>query len=119
MNIAYPYHFDPGGRTALSGDEDHIRQMIEQFLFTSSGERVMRPEFGSGLLNMIFAPNSPEVASALQFNVQAGLQRWLGDVIEVRDLQVESEESLLRVRVVYSLRRTNETRTGVFERSLV
>lgn len=119
MNIAYPYHFDPGGRTALSTDEDHIRQMIEQFLFTSSGERVMRPEFGSGLLNMIFAPNSPEVASALQFNVQAGLQRWLGDLIEVRDLQVESEESLLRVRVVYSLRRTNETRTGVFERSLV
>lgn len=119
MNIAYPYHFDPGGRTALAGDDDHIRQMIEQFLFTSSGERVMRPELGSGLLNMVFAPNSPEVASALQFNVQAGLQRWLGDLIEVRDLQVESDESLLRVRLVYSLRRTNETRTGVFERSLV
>jgi uncharacterized protein len=119
MNIDYPYHFDPSGRTALTGDDDHVRDMIEQFLFTSSGERVMRPEFGSGLLNMIYAPNSPEVASALQFNVQAGLQRWLGDVIEVRSLEVESVDSVLRVTVVYAIRRSNETRTRVFERSLI
>ncbi len=119
MNIDYPYHFDRNGRTAQTGDDEHIRDMIEQFLFTSSGERVMRPEFGSGLLNMIFAPNSPEVASALQFNVQAGLQRWLGDLIEVRDLQVESVDSLLRVTIVYLIRRSNQTRTRVFERSLI
>lgn len=119
MNVDYPYHFDSSGRTALTGDDDHIRDMIEQFLFTSSGERVMIPEFGSGLLNMVHGPNSPEVASALQFNVQAGLQRWLGDVIEVRNLEVESIESVLRVRITYAIRRTDETRTRVFERSLI
>jgi uncharacterized protein len=119
MNIDYPYHFDQNGRTALTSDDEHVRDMIEQFLFTSSGERVMRPEFGSGLLNMIYAPNSPEVASALQFNVQAGLQRWLGDVIEIRDLQVESDDGALRVTVVYTIRRTNQKRTRVFERSLI
>lgn len=119
MNVDYPYHFDRSGRTALAGDDDHVRDMIEQFLFTSSGERVMRPEFGSGLLQMVFAPNSPEVAAALQSNVQAGLQRWLGDVIEVRDLNVESTDSVLRVRLVYTVRRTNDTRTRVFERALV
>jgi phage baseplate assembly protein W len=93
--------------------------MIEQFLFTSAGERVMLPEFGSGLQQLIFAPNSPEVASALQFNLQGGLQRWLGDVIEIRDLEVDSQEATLRITIIYTIRRTQETRTRVFERSLV
>jgi phage baseplate assembly protein W len=119
MNITFPYHFDPRGRTAMADESGHIEDMIELFLFTAAGERVMLPEFGSGLMQMVFAPNSPEVAAALQFNVQAGLQRWLGDVVEIRSLNVESEESLLRVRLVYSIRRTQETRTRVFERSLV
>ena len=119
MNIDYPYHFDVRGRTALADQPDHIEDMIEQFLFTAAGERVMLPEFGSGLMQMVFAPNSPEVAAALQFTVQGGLQRWLGDVIEIRDLVVESEDAVLRVRLVYSIRRTQQTRTRVFERSLV
>jgi uncharacterized protein len=119
MNIDYPYRFDNRGRTALAGDDDHVEQMIEQFLFTSAGERVMLPELGSGLAQMVFAPTSPEVAAALQFTVRGGLQRWLGDVIDVRDLVVESDEATLRVRVVYSVRRTQETRTRVFERNLI
>jgi Bacteriophage baseplate protein W len=119
MNIDYPYHFDSRGRTALVDDADHIEDMVEQFLFTSAGERVMLPEFGSGLNQMVFAPNSPEVASALQFTVQGGLQRWLGDVIDVRELTVASEYNVLRVTLVYSIRRTQEVRTRVFERSLV
>jgi uncharacterized protein len=78
---------------------DHIRDMIEQFLFTNPGERVNRPDFGSGLLQVIFAPNSPELAAALQHTVQAGLQRWLGDLIEVQTLEVTSEDTILRVLV--------------------
>ena len=119
MNIDYPYHFDSHGRTSLAEDAEHIEDMVEQFLFTSAGERVMLPEFGSGLNQMVFAPNSPEVASALQFTVQGGLQRWLGDVIDVRELTVASENNVLRVTLVYSIRRTQEVRTRVFERSLV
>jgi phage baseplate assembly protein W len=119
MNISFPYHFDSSGRTAMTDESGHIDEMIELFLFTAAGERVMLPELGSGLMQMVFAPNSPEVATALQFTVQAGLQRWLGDVIEISSLNVESEESILRVQLVYSIRRTKETRTRVFERSLV
>ncbi len=119
MNIKYPYGFDLRGRTALADEAEHIEEMVEQFLFTAAGERVMLPEFGSGLMQLIFAPNSPEVAAALQFTVQGGLQRWLGDLIEIRDLNVESQESVLRVRLVYAIRHTQETRTRVFERSLI
>jgi hypothetical protein len=119
MNLAFPYGFDARGRTAMADDTAHFEEMIEQFLFTSAGERLMIPEFGSGLMQMVFAPNSPEVASALQFSVQGGLQRWLGDAIEVRELSVESDDAILRVNLVYAIRRTPETRTRVFERSLV
>jgi uncharacterized protein len=111
MNIDFPYHFDGLGRTALTGDEDHIRDMIEQFLFTSPGERVNRPDFGSGLLQMVFAPNSQELAAALQFTIQAGLQRWLGDLIVVQSVQVESLDEKLQVLVQYSVLRTGENRT--------
>lgn len=118
MNIDFRFDFDGRGRTALTDDDDHIRDMIEQFLFTNAGERVNRPDFGSGLLQMIFAPNSPELAAALQFTVQAGLQRWLGDVLEVQTLEVTSEDAKLRVELQYRVRRTQESRTTTFERSI-
>ena len=118
MNIDFPFQFDSRGRTALTGDDDHIRDMIEQFLFTNAGERVNRPDFGSGLLQMVFEPNSPELASALQFTIQAGLQRWLGDLIEVRALEVTSEDATLRVLVQYVVRRTNEQQTAQFTRTV-
>ena len=117
MHIDFPFHFDSRGRTAVTTQNDHIRDMIEQFLFTNAGERVNRPDFGSGLLQMVFAPNSPELAAALQHTVQAGLQRWLGDIIEVKSLQVTSEEAILRVTVQYAIRQTGESRTDTFERS--
>lgn len=117
MNIDFPFHFDSRGRTALTDDNDHICDMIEQFLFTNGGERVNRPDFGSGLLQLIFNPNSPELATALQHTIHAGLQRWLGDVIEVRALNVESEDSTIRVQIQYLVRRTAELQTGTFERS--
>src|SRR5258707_8635893 len=101
MNIDFPFHFDPRGRTATTDDDDHIRDMIEQFLFTSPGERVNRPDFGSGLLQMVYAPNSSELASALQLTLQAGLNRWLGDLIELRGLDVQSIDAELRITVNY------------------
>ena len=118
MNIDFPFHFDGHGRTAETGEDDHIRDMIEQFIFTNPGERVNRPDFGSGLLQMIFAPNSPELASALQFTMQAGLNRWLGDLIELRALDVQSDGAELRVNVSYVVRRTNEARTAQLARRI-
>lgn len=118
MNIDFPFHFDSLGRTAMTDDDDHIRDMIEQFLLTSAGERVNRPDFGSGLLQLLFAPNSPELAAALQLTVQAGLQRWLGDVIEIQVLEVISEDSTVRVELKYLVRRTQEIRTATIVRSV-
>ena len=117
-NMDYPFHFDPRGRTADTGDDEHVRDMIEQLLFTSPGERVNRPDFGSGLLQLVFAPNSPELAAALQFTLQAALQRWLGDVIDVGSLAVSSEDAALRVDLSYTVRASGDTRSDSFVRSL-
>ncbi|WP_189134105.1 GPW/gp25 family protein [Wenjunlia tyrosinilytica] len=113
--MAFPFRIDRRGRTADAGYDDHVRDMIEQLLFTSPGERVMRPDFGCGLLDLVFAPNSPELASALQLSVQAALQRWLGDVIDIQSLEVVSEENVVRVHLVYVVQRTGSRRVEVFE----
>jgi len=116
MNIDFPFQFDTRGRTADTGDDEHVRDLIEQLLFTNPGERVNRPDFGSGLLQLIFAPNSPELAAALQFTVQGALQQWLGDLIEVQALEVTSEDSTLQVELKYLVLSTSEQRTDVFVR---
>jgi len=116
MQIDYPIRFDGRGRTAEADDEKHVRDMIEQVLFTAPGERVNRPTFGSGVLELVFAPNGDSLAAALRLSVQAALQEWLGDVIEVSDVEIESEDSTLRIEVRYVLRRTGESRSATFAR---
>ena len=116
MNIDFPYHFDSRGRTALTDRDDHMRDMIEQLIFTDPGERVNRPDFGSGLLQLVFAPNSPELAATVQFTLQAALQRWLGDVVQVTELEVTSEDSTLRIAITYIVLEDGQARTAVFSR---
>jgi phage baseplate assembly protein W len=114
MNIAYPYSFDGRGRTAQADDDDHIRQMIEQVLFTAPGERVNRPDFGCGLLQMVFAPNSSEVATATQFLVQGALQQALGDVIDLTNVAVNVSNSQLTVTVQYTVRTSQQQSVATF-----
>jgi uncharacterized protein len=116
MNLDFPLHFDGRGRTAEIDDDGHIRDLIEQVLFIAPGERVNRPNFGSGLQQLVFAPNSDELAAATQFLVQGALQQWLGDMIETNSVAVENEDEMLRVTVVYTVRRTQQQRVAQFVR---
>ena len=116
MQIDYPFHFDGRGRTAQTGSEDHIRDLIEQVLFTSPGERVNRPTFGSGVMQLLFAPNSDALASATQLTVQGALQQWLGDLILVESVDVENDDATLRVHVQYVVRRTQQRQVDEFVR---
>jgi len=90
--------------------------MIEQLLFTTPGERVNRPDFGTGLMQLVFAPNSDELAAATQFLVQGALQQWLGELIQVDAVQVQNDDSTLRVVVQYTVRRTQEQQVAQFVR---
>ncbi len=116
MNIAFPYQFDTRGRTAESDDDHHIREMIEQLLFTNPGERVNRPTFGSGLLQLVFAPNSPELAAATQLMIQGALQQWLGELIHVDAVDVQSDDAKVIVTIRYLVRRTQQPQVAQFSK---
>jgi phage baseplate assembly protein W len=101
-HLDFPFAFDARGRAATTGNDDHVRDMIHQVLFTNPGERVNRPDFGCGLLQLVFMPNSDVLATATQFTVLAALQRWLADVVDVEEVRVLNEDAQLHVDVVYT-----------------
>ena len=77
-----------------------------------------RPSFGSGLLQMVFAPNSSELATATQFLVQGALQQWLGDRIQIEMVKIDAIDSSLRVTVQYLIKKNQEQRVAEFSRSI-
>lgn len=110
----FPFGIDGQGRTATASDADHIKHLVRQVLFTTLSERVNRPTFGSGINQLVFAPNSNELASATQYLVQGALQQWLGSIINVESVKVTSEESSLHVLVQYVVRRTQQRELAEF-----
>ena len=116
-NVDYPYHVDGRGRTADTGADDHIRDLIEQVLFTAPGERVMRPDFGSGLYALVFEPGGPELVATTQHLVQGGLQQELGGLIAVESVEVSQDDGTLTVSVTYVSLQTQERTAATFARS--
>jgi phage baseplate assembly protein W len=112
--LDHPLRLDGRGRVATTQVDDHARDMIYQVLFTSPGERVNRPDFGCGLLQLVFEPNSEALATATQFLVQGALQRWLADVIQVEQLEITSEEERLMVDVIYIRLDTGQRQRDLF-----
>jgi phage baseplate assembly protein W len=110
----FPYHIDGRGRTAETGEDDHIRDLIYQVLFTNPGERVNRPDFGCGVGQLVFMPNSDALAAATQFLVQGALTRWLDNVIAVQRVDVAAQDNKLAITVVFIKRSTGEALDASF-----
>jgi uncharacterized protein len=100
-SLDHPFAIGGDGRTVTTLGDDHVRDMVEQVLFTAPGERVMLPEFGCGLLALVFEPDSELLAAATELLVRGSLQRWLGDVIDVRAVRVAAEDERLTIDVQY------------------
>ena len=110
LHIDFPFSFDNSGNTATTSWRDHKRDMLLQFLLTHPHERVNRPEFGTPLSRMCFEGNSQGLSEVIQFIAKAGLQRWLGQVIEVIELSAVAEDSMLLVDLKYRVRGEDEVR---------
>jgi len=113
-DLDFPYHFSDHGRTATTDRDDHIRDLIQQVLFTAPGERVMRPDFGAGLLSLVFEPNSTTLAAATQMLVQSALQLNLSHLIAVHSVDVRNDDAALRVDVTYSVLLDRTTHSASF-----
>jgi phage baseplate assembly protein W len=116
--FGFPYRIGPDGQTAGAEHEKHIREMIEQLLFTRRGERVNRPDFGAGVTELIFVENAPEMAAAAQHMVMGTLQQWLSGSIEVRGVETRATDSLLAITVRYRPLDEARERAVTVERSL-
>jgi phage baseplate assembly protein W len=112
--LDFPFSIDGTGRTATTDEDHHIRDMVEQVLFTNPGERVNRPDFGCGLKRLLFMPNSQPLAAATQMLVKSALQKWLENEIQVELVEVDSQDSQLTVRVTYSDRTDGARRVDLF-----
>lgn len=115
VRVHFPYQFDGRGRTREDDEAAWIRGLIEQLLFTTPGERVMRPDFGSGLAQLVFAPNSPELAATTRFLVQSALQQWLAELIVVEAVDVVAVDASLSVSVQYVIRRSDTRVIDTFQ----
>lgn len=115
LQIGFPFQLDTRGRAADPGWQRYVRNLVELVLFTAPGERVNRPDFGCGLLELVFSPETAEEVSVVQHLAQAQLQRWLGDVITVTSLTVEMAAATLDVRVEYQLIGSEEEGVATFE----
>jgi len=102
----HPLHLDNRGRTATVDRPGYLRDLVAQVLFTAPGERVMRPDFGAGVMQLLFEPTGIEVAATARLLIQSSLQQWLGDIIDVRQVEVVSEDSTISVLVAFAERRT-------------
>lgn len=109
--LDYPFHIDPRGRAATTDEDDHIRDMIEQVLFTNPGERLNLPDFGCGIKQLVFAPNSNALATVTQFTISQALQKWLGGIIDVQSVEVHADEATLNIQIVYLKLATLEKNT--------
>lgn len=115
MQIDFPYHFGGNGRTSSADAAKHIRDLIEQILFTSPGERVNRPDFGAGILQMVFAPASDEAAATAEFMIKGALQQYLGQRIEVEEVRTEADNATLRFRIAYRMLQDDTRNVAEFE----
>ena len=111
-SIKYPFAIDSGhGKLAEESDyPSHVEQLMMQVLMTAPGERVNRPDFGCGIRQMVFAPNSEVSASLAQVSVYEALTHWLSSVIEVSEVEVEADGAMLKLKIVYILKARMERR---------
>lgn len=119
MAVRFPFHISRGVTATSSSSEDaYVRDLLEQVLLTTPGERINRPDFGCGLLGMVFAPGGDVLQAALQANVQAALQRWLADLLVVQAVRVEVEDATVNVTVQYLVQRTQQAQVARFSTAL-
>jgi len=107
---------DARGRIALAHRERDIEEAIQIILLTPKGQRVMRPEFGCQIHELLFAPNDSATASLAEFYVREALNMWEPRItlIEVRAVPDPDASERMLIEIVYEIRKTHDRRSLVF-----
>jgi len=113
--LDFPFGLTPDGAIASVDEDHHIRERLEQILFTSPGERVMVPDFGCGARDLIFAGNNPVLAAATEFKVARALQTYMGNQVLINAVDVVNDEEKLIVTIVYTKTKDLQQQQTTFE----
>ncbi len=113
--IGFPLRMKEG-QISTSEGEDLVRESIMIILGTSPGERVMRPDFGCGINQLVFAPNNSSTATLVAFHVKEALLKWEPriEVQEVTAAPDPDEGHRLNIRITYIIKTSNTKRNLVY-----
>lgn len=113
---AFPVHVDPRGRVALARQERDIEQAMLMILLTPVGQRLMRPEFGCRVHELIFAPDDATTRGLIVSHVERALKLW-EPRIDLNAVRVDGDAEhpgRLLIRIDYRVRATNDPRSLVY-----
>src|SRR5262245_43878203 len=114
--ISFPMGVDHTGSIALTTGSDELDRSMRVVLTTAPGERVMRPDFGCAIWNLVFEPVNANTIGAMEQAVIDALERWEPrvEVTEVEVVPDAAETALVRIHVSYIVRTTNDRRNLVY-----
>jgi len=116
MQKSFPFQINHYGHISEADADKHLRDMMEQILFTIQGERVNRPEFGCGVQMLVFGSIQPEMLTVKQSLIQMELQKYLGHLMQLREVKISTEESKLTILIRYTSFADNQLYEAVFTR---
>ncbi len=113
---AFPPRLGPHGQIELVGGAAEIEQAILMILRTSPGQRVMRPEFGCGLQDLVFMPNNSQTANQIRRTVRLSLGRWEPRIQDIEvDVQPDpDDDARLLIDIRYRIKATRDQRSLVY-----
>lgn len=103
-------------KIAVSKAEQYIKESIMIILGTAKGERVMRPDFGCGINEMVFSVIDSSASALISMNVKEALLKW-EPRIEVTNVAVSpdsNENNLLNIKIEYKIKSTNTKNNLVY-----
>jgi uncharacterized protein len=113
---AFPVQLNAEGEILLTGEEEKIAQAIRIILGTAPGERLMRPDFGCGIHNYVFAPNNVRTAGLIRFHVEDALNRW-EPRIDLSEVQVQpdpGDAAVILISITYRVKSTDSRYNMVY-----
>ena len=114
--ILFPLRVDQSGSIALGRGADDIDASIRMAIITAPGERVMRPQFGCRIWDLLFEPVNANLLGLISQAVRDALAQWEPriEVEEVTPVQDETASGVVQITIAYRVRATNDRRNLVY-----
>jgi uncharacterized protein len=116
ITMGFPFSVAPTGRTRTPTAEERISELLEMLLYTIPGERVMRPDLGTPVTELLFEGVTDALSVALRVAIHGALTQYLAGIVDVREVDVTTEDSTIDIAIAFAAFGEAESKTIVFRR---